>query len=163
MGDVISHVESLLTIAAVVWVVGGLALVEWLRRKFSTPKDLEAMEKRLCDKIEEAQKELASLRQDVGDWERYSEDKLASRAELNGYGARVGNLEHMFQAVQTLAQDAKQVALNSQSEIRGLREDVTRSSTLTGETNRKLEALLVSFAEVRTELRLRHGNGPITE
>jgi methyl-accepting chemotaxis protein len=155
-GDIVSLAASVLGIVVIAWAVGSLALIERLRKTFATPKEIEEMEGRLSQQIRE-------LKKDVTDFEDLAENKLVTRAEVDGVGSRVGNLEHMFTAVQGMAQEAKEVARESQAEIKNLREDIVRMDKTTNDTNQKLDRLLESFIEVRTALKIHLGPGALPE
>lgn len=149
--------NTVLTLVVLLWTVGSLAFIERLRRTFATPRELDNLENRLCDEIEKLKKTVDQFQAEVKGWEREMHATTATKAEvkhqIDGFGSKVNNLEHMFTSVHQIADEAKERSKDAQSEIRHLGDKVTRVETQNTEIARKLDLLTEFVAEVRAYMR----------
>lgn len=145
---------AILTAIVLVWSVGLLALVERLRRTFSTPKELEGVKDELCRLIERLEDKIGAHDDKIDKWENETGRRFATREELNGWGARVGNLEEMYRGTATLAQQAYEASRDAQREIKHLTSEVTKSLSKIDESVRSTSSLSLHFAEMRAEMRM---------
>lgn len=160
--------SAILTGMVMLWAIGSLAFIERLRRTFATPRELEqiqqnigkdskAMEDRLCGLIEKLQDRSDRLEHDLKEWERQQDRSVAKRGEVDGLGSRVGNLEHMFTSTQKIAEEAREMSKEAQTDIRHLTAEVTKSTSKVDAAVVKVDTLLIQFAEMRTEMRMMFG------
>lgn len=146
--------SAVITVIVLMWAVGSLALIERLRRTFVTPNEQKAMEDRLCSLIHSLEERIDRFEADLKKWERELDGNVAKRAELNGFGARVGNLEHMFTATQKIAEEARQQSRDALMEIRHLTEKVGEAVGKVQDAATKTDRMMNEMTELRTELRI---------
>lgn len=146
--------SAIITVIVLLWAIGSLALIERLRRTFVTPGEQKAMEDRLCGLINKLQDRIDRFENDLKSWERELNDNTASRAELNGFGSRVGNLEHMFTSTQKIAEEARQQSRDALMEIRHLTEKVGEAVGKVHDAATKTDRMMHEMTELRTELRM---------
>lgn len=144
---------AVLTVVVMLWSIGILALVERLRRTFATPKELDNLKGELCRLIERLEDKIEQYESKLEAWEHASDKRYATRDELNGWGARVGNLEEMYRGTATLAQAASDASKDAQRELKHLSSEVNKSLGKIDESIRKAEGISIQFAEMRVELR----------
>lgn len=149
--------SAIITVIVLLWAVGSLALIERLRRTFVTPTEQKAMEERLCGLIHSLEERIDRFENDLKKWERELDNNVAKRAELNGFGARVGNLEHMFTSTQKIAEEARQQSRDALMEIRHLTEKVGEAVGKVHDASTKTDRLMSEMVELRTELRMYFG------
>lgn len=146
--------SAIITVIVLLWAVGSLALIERLRRTFVTPSEQKAMEDRLCALIHNLEERIDRFEDDLKRWERELDGNVAKRSELNGFGARVGNLEHMFTSTQKIAEEARQQSRDALMEIRHLTEKVGEAVGKVNDAASKTDRMMHEMTELRTELRM---------
>lgn len=144
---------AITTIAVMIWAIGSLAFIERLRKTFATPGELKLAEDRICVMVEEVKKDVHQMREDRKEWESGVEGRTATKADLNGVGSRVNNLEEMYRATQRTAQEAKDASLESRSKIEALTEKVALATSKTDDVGRKVDDVGLQLATMRGELR----------
>lgn len=156
MTDILDNVSTGLVVLGIIGGVLFLALVEKMRSKFVTKDDLAAAEGRIAQAVLSGVRgDLQTVKNDIAAWEVYSDEKLATRIEVDGFGARVTNVEHMFTAVQQMAVDAKDIAKDSQKELRHLREELARSNTLADQNGKHMQTIVITLEKMQTEMEIR--------